>query len=133
MHQLQRVTLIKPWEVRSVWPVVEAELARVLVDSYHQSTDEWMRACAEDRAQLWMGEKFSALTEVREGEPRILHVTALAGEGMAEWLDDLVAAWRSFAAEVGCKMMVATGRLGWKREFKRHGFTVTRIVGVCEV
>ena len=127
------ILLVRPWEVETIWPSVEPELRRALVDTFHQTTDDLRRMCREDRAQLWVGRQFSAVTLVLDGEPRILHITALAGDEMEGWIDPLISRWREFARSHGCAKMIATGRPGWKRVFKTHGFAVTKITGVCEV
>jgi hypothetical protein len=127
---------VKPmplWSVHEVWVSREAQIAKALRDTYHQSTDELLHMCLADHAQLWAGKLFTAVTVVKEGEPRILQIVALAGQDRGVWLGELVESWREFARETGCKIMLATGRKGWKRDFKLYGFRVTKITGVCEV
>ena len=50
-----------------------------------------------------------------------LCVAALAGSGMVNWLDELLAALDRLAREQGCCTVLAYGRPGWRRALRRRG------------
>lgn len=127
------ITLVDPSQVYVWWDEREPQLALALRDTYHQSIDDLLHMCLQDQAQLWIGDKCTAVTVVLDGDPRILQIVAIGGNDIEQWINPLVAEWRAFAKRNHCAVMVATGRPGWKRVFNQFGFRVTKITGVCEV
>ena len=66
----------------------------------------------------------SCIVEVREFDTgkRVLAVTTLNGYQMAAWLDELIMALRGVAVHLECSEVYATGRSGWLKKLKKHGF-----------
>lgn len=78
-------------------------------------------------AQLWEAENATVVTQVSDyGDFRCLNVW-LAGGNLDEIIGLLDAA-EDFARYHGCDRIEVTGRMGWKRALKDHGFEPTSIV-----
>lgn len=120
-------------DVPVVWPRVKFWLDEAMEGSLGESSDDLYRACLEDRAQLWTLPKAAAVSRVIQARKKVLHIVALGGEGVDEWIGEFVSEWKDFARKNGCVSLLAIGRPGWKRVFPRIGFSVKKITGVCEV
>lgn len=54
---------------------------------------------------------------------KTLMVVHTAGDGMNEWLDDLIAAFDQFAKGMGCKFIEEYGRKGWQKTLQKRGWS----------
>lgn len=91
------------------------------------SFEDILAAVERGDMQLWRGPNGAAVTEVVNfPNKRVLHVF-LAGGDMAQITDfqESAAAW---ARELGCDALTLSGRLGWQRALKRHGWRATQII-----
>ena len=60
---------------------------------------------------------------------KILMIPHLGGEGMEEWLQDVVNALYKLADDLGCfKTMISGAREGWAKVMKKHGGVVSHVV-----
>lgn len=83
--------------------------------------DDVARGIYSGRMQLWSGERGCAVTEIiNYPRKRVLHCF-LAGGEMDQILDmiDSAIAW---GKTQGCESLTLSGRLGWERVLKPHGF-----------
>ena len=64
---------------------------------------------------------------------KVLHVNCLAGNDMDGWLDELVGYCRGLAKQLGCVGVSCTGRPGWQRQLKNHGFELQAATLLMEV
>ncbi|NKX40950.1 hypothetical protein HGG71_05635 [Rhodobacteraceae bacterium R_SAG2] len=77
--------------------------------------------------QLWTADKASAVTEVTDyPKKRVIH-WFLAGGDMAAVLD-FQQSIRTYGKALGCTEMTLSGRSGWQRALKSHGWTQKGIV-----
>ena len=85
----------------------------------HTMEDVW-RAILLGEAQLWVGERSAAVTQIDERpRARLLNVWLIGGD-----LDEVLAAvpaFEAFGREFGCVALVGVGRRGWTR--KAPGWT----------
>ena len=125
--------IVHPANVKEWGDVVRPWLDKALQYGYGESVDKWLEEAEQDQAQLWVSPHGAAVTRVIDVGDRILHIVSLGGGKKHEWLDEMVGEWKSFAKRNGCKKVIATGRPGWKKDFAKHGFSVEKITGVCEV
>ena len=66
----------------------------------------------------------SFVTEVVSGENgSAVNVLVLGGEGMPDWIGELTDALVEYAHSRGCDMILETGRSGWGRVLRRHGWS----------
>jgi hypothetical protein len=77
--------------------------------------------------QLWQGPRGAAVTLITDfPQKRVLHVL-LAGGDMQQIIDfqESAAAW---GKSHGCTQMTLSGRLGWQRALKNHGWRVSGVI-----
>lgn len=83
----------------------------------------------EGDAQLWLGEKSAAVSEIIVfPKMKVLHLW-LCGGDMEEITEVMLPKAVAFASERGCKRMTTAGRKGWDRVMSRYGFNP--IASVC--
>lgn len=76
---------------------------------------------AEHRLQFWPGKACAAVTAIDE-YPQAKWLSVRYAGGDLEELVAMIPAWRSWAEFNGCKNMSLTGRKGWERVLKKHGW-----------
>lgn len=109
------------------WQQAAPLLQRALDDAGNTHTPADVRAAIEaDEAQLWIGEHSAGVTEVLT-YPRckVLHIWLVAGE-----LNEIARAREAldgFARMAGCKRVSLTGRPGWQRALRGHGYTISGV------
>lgn len=80
-------------------------------------------------AQLWLGEKSAAVTEiVKFPRLKVMHLW-LCGGDLREITEVMLPRAEAFARVEGCDRLTTGGRIGWDRVMKRHGFTP--IASIC--
>ncbi len=60
------------------------------------------------------------LSDCPDGQ--VLHVHTLGGEGMDFWLEIFIEYLQEMAKGLNCIGVTCTGRMGWQRVLKKHGF-----------
>ncbi|HEX6827285.1 MAG TPA: hypothetical protein VF077_13280 [Nitrospiraceae bacterium] len=129
------IILVHPSDVCQEWPAIARYIEDAMKLCRVETPEDLMRACSEDKAQLWIDEyrNAAAVSFVIQGRERVLQVVALGGNEMSRWLASMVSEWRTFARSNGCSAVVASGRKGWERMFREYGVVQTAISGVMEV
>lgn len=115
------------------WPEVEEKLEAAMLHSLGLKADVLLREIERGNAQLWVCGSLAAVTRVWQTNRRICEIWALGGENFEEHGAKLVGEIKEFGLYHGCDAVVATGRPGWRKEFKKHGFALSKITGVCEL
>ena len=65
----------------------------------------------------------SFVTEiVSGGRGSAVNVLVLGGEGMPRWIGELIDALMEYMTTQGCSMVIETGRGGWSKVLRRHGW-----------
>lgn len=102
------------------WPLVEPLLQRAVVDG-DVGTDEIRERAEAGTMRLWIGEAAcrvamaAATTEIEIGTERAVHIVALGGDDMGEWLQPCLAEFERLARLNGIARVRLTGRRGWSR------------------
>lgn len=87
------------------------------------------RMVESGEAQLWVGKKSAAVTEIiRFPKCKTLHLW-LCGGDLLEITEEMLPRAEAFARAEGCTRLTTAGRIGWDRVMKKHGFTP--IASVC--
>ena len=58
---------------------------------------------------------------------RLLHVTTLTGDEMDFWIEIFISYLKEMAKGLDCIGVSCTGRMGWQRALKKHGFVPQHI------
>lgn len=128
------ISAVHPSRVAAAWPKAAPFIAAAMDYAIGEGPLDLREQAEQDAAQLWMIEgKAAAITRVHQSSERVLEVVALGGEGMDMWIAEMVDSWQAFARDTACKRIIATGRPGWRKAFKTHGFAIEKITGVLEV
>ena len=124
------IRAIHPELVLSRWEAMYSDLVNQALergDGYLTNTMIFNGVIDSDMQLLEIRTGFDlvavAVTEIsqcREGD--LLHVTTLGGEGMDFWLEIFIQVLQDQAASMGCIGVTCTGRMGWQRVLKKHGF-----------
>ena len=83
----------------------------------------------EGRAEIWTTEKSLAVTNVVQ-KPKVLqfHIWIAAGD-LTELMEQIYPHLETRARQLGCGIMSISGRRGWIRKLKPHGFDEVATVG----
>lgn len=74
------------------------------------------------------------VTEIAKGwKGKALNVLALGGEGMGDWIAEVVAELETRAKSKDCKLIVEMGRRGWKSVLESFGWREGSTVMVKEL
>jgi hypothetical protein len=97
-----------------VWPVLSRSVRR---DSCDSPSAICAKVCAGLAviAEIHGGQGYALLEVMQYPVKRVLHISHVAGDNMAEWLQDGIAWWKQYAAEQGCDAVRYHGRKGWAR------------------
>lgn len=79
------------------------------------------QAVAEGRMQMWVHGESVAVTQL-EVYPTKLLAHIFLGAGTLTELHELLAQIEEWATDVGADRLVVSGRKGWVRDLKSHGF-----------
>jgi len=104
-------------------------IARALAYQATHSIEDVERMVADDEAQLWLGEKSAAVTEIVQfPKVKVLHLW-LCGGDLKEITEVMLPKAEAYARSIGCGRLTTGGRIGWDRVMNKHGFTP--IASVC--
>ncbi len=143
-EQLQaiRVTLVEPASAHQHWqdcfrPMIADALAKspLSSDEPHAVLDKIMATQAM-LLQIDNGTELlaCAVVELAQGKAGpLLHVYAVAGVRMNEWLDTFIDKLRAIAAKLGAVAISMTGRPGWCKELPSYGFQTELITMTARV
>ena len=112
-------------DLATVWHRVEPILSRALEQHTDERPNDVMLDIMSERVQLWQINDFQAvcLTQIQVRPTiKVLWIYYVAGEGMGEWIGDLIAVLKAFAAAKGCGRLEFSGRKGWIKALQPHGF-----------
>lgn len=123
-------------DVDAIWPAVEKQVNRVL-DSFDfgYGADYVHGKLKEKEMQLWIcnGDAVAVTEILIMPNFKILAVPLVAGEGMSDWLPDLVETLKEFGREHDCKYMEGYGRKGWVKALAFGGFKEYSVNTRCEL
>ena len=85
---------------------------------------------ARGEAQLWLGERSAAVTEIVVYPKHSVLNLWLCGGDLREIVEDMLPKAEEFAKAKGCKKMRTGGRKGWDRVMSGHGFST--VASICE-
>ena len=77
---------------------------------------------ADGYAQMWLGERSAAVTEIIQ-QPRQKDLSLwLCGGDMQEICEVMLPQAEEWAKKEGCTRLLTSGRRGWDRVLKRYGY-----------
>ena len=89
--------------------------------------DDVLEGIRTGRMQLWPAERGCAVTEiVVYPQKKVLHIFLAAGE--LDQLFDGAESMAEWGRKQGCVALSMSGRLGWQRVLKAHGWEPKRVV-----
>lgn len=122
-------------EVDDVWPLIASRIRTAFENGHSLEEVESVRkALLRQDMQLWFARKESELmatmvTRIEKcDKASVLHVVALEGTGMVEWLRELERVLRVYAAACGCKFISLHGRRGWVKTLKEYGWGESAVI-----
>ncbi|HXR94949.1 MAG TPA: hypothetical protein VN718_03675 [Rhizomicrobium sp.] len=80
------------------------------------------RAIERGSYQVWFGKACCAVTEIAQYARAKALVVVHGGGNLRELLNELEPAMCEFARAEGCTLMMGTGRKGWERATRAHGY-----------
>lgn len=123
-------------DIERLWPAVCPLVQRVL-DRYDFGFDaDYIKAKLLNRdMQLWVcaGDAIAITEIIVLPQFKVLGVPVIAGEGLKDWLPDLVETLKAFGKDHGCKYMDGYGRKGWLKALDKYGFKPYSISTRCEL
>jgi len=115
-----------------VWREVEPFIKKANSHSLGESDEiDYLCSLVKGAYQLWMIRDENELKAVCVTEilvyPKMskLLIGQLCGEGMNEWLDNLISTLETFAKNNGCSYLEARGRKGWIKAAEHLNFKPT--------
>lgn len=119
------VSAIRPEHLGQAWRDVGPILARAV--RYTPDKPDVLHRLLDGTAQLWAviahGRPIAAaVTELTTRPDRWCRLWLVAGEGVASWAAPLLACVEAWARRVGCIGLWGSGREGWARLARRHGW-----------
>lgn len=111
-----------------------AEVEQLIADALEYdpsySVEDVLTEVREMRAELAVGLKSLTVSNVIDRpNGRHFHIWIAAGD-LTELMDEIYPALEQRAHEFGCNAMTISGRRGWIRKLKPHGFEEAATVGV---
>lgn len=96
---------------------------------YTHALEDVEKMVADGDAQLWLGERSAAVTEVIEfPRAKVCHMW-LCGGDLDEIVEIMLPKAEAWAKKNGCTHATTAGRLGWNRVMNKHGYTP--VASVC--
>jgi len=115
--------------VAELWPILKPAFDSFADRATVGATHEYLADCLMKKRQCWIvhdgGVKAVALTEVSEGERKIVDLTHCYGEGREGWQEELVEEIRNWAKSIGAVHFRAVCRPGWTKFLKGMGMRET--------
>jgi len=117
---------------------MNAELARELIGKALEydpsySVDDVLGEVGEHHAELGYSENSLVVTNIIDRpQARVFHIWIAAGD-LDELMDEIYPNLEARAREFGCTAISISGRRGWIRKLKPHGFDEVATVGVKEL
>jgi len=126
---------VRPVFVPDVWPGI-ADLVAQAAGKWpkDRSSDDYLRACTDGSAQLWLishDGKLRAvcITElVRFPQHLVGVIELLSGEGFEEWAPDLDRVLVEWARGHGCARLRTGGRKGLTKVAQRLGYSLRAVL-----
>ena len=118
---------------QATWPKVYEVIAPAIARADF-TVPELIDELLAQTAQLWVLRKGGdpiavAVTElVQSPKGRFVHGRLLAGHGMDEWVDDLIACMRRYANASNATRILIEGRDGWERVLGNRGWRRSAVV-----
>jgi len=111
------------------WGSIEPHLQRVLtkIDSGH-TVDDVLDKLQWRQMQLWNVANWRAIAITQVTilpQHKVLSIIYLSGDGIDDWLTNLVETLKNYAEQSDCKYMELYGRDGWRKKAKLLGFDKT--------
>lgn len=126
---------VRPVFVPDVWPGVADLVAQAAAHwPQDRSTDDYLRACTDGSAQIWLISQEGKLRAVCITElvrfPRHLVgvIELLAGDGLEEWAPDLDRVLVEWARGHGCARLRTGGRKGLRKVAETLGYAEVAIL-----
>lgn len=122
-------------EIPEVWSQAAAKIQKALDRAGALFSAEYIRtALLDKKMQLWLvrdGDYVLAVAvtqvEVCDAD-KALHVVALGGELMHQWLGSLERVLRIFAAAHGCRYLSLQGRRGWVKKLQKLAWRESAVI-----
>ena len=120
--------------VERVWPLIEG-MAEKACTEWHgcYAPEDIKKLSQEKKIQLWTawrGKKPVCLLGTQiysHPQMKVCEIMFVGGEDMDSWVD-YMKELMDWATQMGCRSLVARGRLGWERVLKQYGFEADRIL-----
>lgn len=124
------ISLVPPEMVPGLWPHIFPHLAKAAEYTFGRyEPEDIFEFVTRGGAHMWVAlddEGVKGVTVTRFWEyprKRCLDVVFLGGESGDEWKDDLVHTLKRWAKDSNCDVIESSGRPGFARVFKDHGYT----------
>ena len=117
--------------VEAHWETLYCDLVQQALDHGHERAtdigdlfdqvmagDAWLLEIRTGHELVAVG--IVELSDSPDGQ--LLHVHTLGGEGMDFWLELFIEYLQEMAKGLNCIGVTCTGRMGWQRALKKHGF-----------
>ncbi|MEJ2116433.1 MAG: hypothetical protein P8Y47_12295 [Alphaproteobacteria bacterium] len=120
---IKRVTPVEAWKN---WPYFERHIEKVLkrIDGGVNADDVFARVQL-GTMQLWCNDEHDAIavTEIQcYPNHKVLLMFMVSGEHAKKWFTEGQEHFDAFARRSGCKYVEFTGRSGWEKLARAHGF-----------
>ena len=123
-------------ETRGEWlPVLERAIAEsdgrwsvdsLLADVADGSLIVWVLRREDRTLGVWT-------TRVCQSAIRYVSIEDCAGERLSEWIHEALHTVEQWAREMGAQQIIFSGRRGWEKVLRSHGFETSRIEGVKQL
>lgn len=123
-------TLVPPEQLASVWPLIEGKLVEAVERSRGRWTMEALYQALQGEAyHLWLAFSEDNVIDgvgvtqiVTYPARRMLAIQFLGGENFMDWVWSMLGTFNSFARDVECQGIEATGRDGFWKWLSKDGF-----------
>lgn len=128
------ISMVPYEEIPHVWPKVMPFLVEaVKLYAHRYSIEDILEQLLTQEQSLWVayddeiiGAVAVKIVEFPKG--RVLNIDLVGGKQIEDWYKDMNDTLYRYAKDIGCNLITAYGRPGWKAMAKKQGFkTVTYI------
>ena len=120
---------IKKDKIEDIWDDIEPIIEKVMDYNWGFYSIEDVKGSLVSGECLLLcvvenGEYLACITCVQEPHPtkKVLHMPVVAGERMAEWIDEAFKVIPQLAKDLGFDMLMSKGRKGWNKVLGSRGF-----------